>query len=278
LPWLLLCGALAGFARGATPPQAATNGIEFNKQIRPLLTDNCYLCHGPDKGTRKAGLRLDDREAALAGVKGRPAIVPGNSAASELFKRVSSKDPEYRMPKRGSGRSLTPQQITLLKQWIDQGAVYEPHWAYVAPQKKTPPAVKNAAWPRNPLDTFVLAELEKEGLQPSPEAEQRTLIRRLSFDLLGLPPSPAEVDAFVADASPDAYERLVDRLLASPHYGERMAVYWLDLVRFADTVGYHGDQNMDVWPYRDYVIRFIVQRNHSAESRLRLQPVEHGHP
>jgi len=250
-----VCGRLEGAPVLATRPEAVTNRIEFNKQIRPILADNCYLCHGPDKGTRKAGLRLDDRAAALAGVKGRPAIVPGNSSASELAKRVGSSDPEYRMPRRESGRSLTAKQIALLKQWIDQGAKYEPHWAYAAPQRKAVPAVKDTAWPRNPVDAFILAELEKEQLQPSPEADRRTLIRRLSFDLAGLPPSPEEVDAFVSDSSPGAYDRLVDRLLASPHYGERMAVYWLDLVRFADTVGYHGDQNIDVWPYRDYVIR-----------------------
>jgi hypothetical protein len=257
LRWVLalVCAATAGATPQPSQPAPATNHISFNKQVRPILTDNCYLCHGPDKGTRKAGLRLDDRDAALAGVKGRRAIVPGNSAASELFKRISSHDPNYRMPQRESGRSLTPKQIALLKEWIDQGALYEPHWAYVAPQKKTPPPVKQTAWVRNPVDAFILSELEKEGLAPSPEADRRTLIRRLNFDLTGLPPSPAEVDAFLADTAPDAYEHLVDRLLASPHYGERMAVYWLDLVRFADTVGYHGDQNVDVWPFRDYVIR-----------------------
>jgi len=249
---LLLGSGAAGGQPASNPPLPA---IEFNSQIRPILADNCYLCHGPDQGTRKAGLRLDERDAALEGVKGRPAIVPGQSAASELAKRISSQDPDFRMPKPESGRSLTPQQVALLRQWIDQGAKYETHWAYVPPRKKALPSVRDTAWPRNPLDLFILAELEKLRLKPSPQADARTLIRRLSFDLLGLPPSVEEVDAFVADTSPQAYERLVERLLASPHYGERMAVSWLDLVRFADTAGYHGDQDVDVWPYRDYVVR-----------------------
>ena len=248
---VLRCGAAV---EGAAPGPALP-AVEFNAQIRPILADNCYLCHGPDRGTRKAGLRLDDREAALAGVKGRPAIVPGRSAASELVKRITSQDPDYRMPKPESGRSLTPQQVELLRRWIDQGAKYETHWAYTPPRKKPLPSVRDAAWPRNPVDYFILAELEKAGVKPAPQADARTLIRRLSFDLLGLPPTVEEVDAFVADGSPQAYERLVERLLASPHYGERMALSWLDLVRFADTVGYHGDQDIDVWPYRDYVIR-----------------------
>ena len=241
-------------AAPAAPPPLPSH-IDFNKHIRPILAENCLLCHGPDKGTRKAGLRLDDRDAALKGVKGRPSIVPGNSAASELVKRVTSHDPDYAMPARDSGRTLTPRQIALFQQWVDEGAKYEPHWSYVTPKKQTPPTVRNTAWVGNPVDQFILAELENEELEPSPEADRRTLIRRLSFDLLGLPPSAKEVEAFVADPSPRAYEQLVDRLLTSPHYGERMAQYWLDLVRFADTVGYHGDQNVDVWPYRDYVIR-----------------------
>lgn len=253
---LILLGVTLGFssAQAVDPPLSAQK-IEFNKHIRPILADHCYLCHGPDKGTRQAGLRLDHREGAVQSGAGQPAIVPGNSAASELVKRITSPDPDYRMPKPEMGRALNSQEIDLLKQWIDQGAEYEPHWAYVAPRKKAMPAVRNAAWARNPVDVLILAELEKNGLSPSPEADRRTLIRRLSYDLLGLPPSPETVDAFLKDSSPQAYERLVDRLLASPHYGERMAVYWLDLVRYADTVGYHGDQNIDVWPYRDYVIR-----------------------
>lgn len=233
---------------------AAPTPIRFNRQIRPILADHCYLCHGPDKGTRKAGLRLDDSASALQGVKGRPAIVPGNSAASELIQRVLSSEPQTRMPQGEAAKPLTPAQLALLQQWVDEGAQYEPHWAYVAPGKPTPPATKDTAWPRNPVDAFLLADLEKQGLHPSPEADRRTLLRRLSFDLTGLPPTPEDVAAFTADTSPQAYEHLVDKLLASPHYGERLALYWLDLVRFADTCGYHGDQNIDVWPYRDYVI------------------------
>ena len=250
---------------GVTVSPAASAPVSFNQEIRPILADECYACHGPDKGTRKAGLRLDDRDAALKGVKGRPAIVPGNSAASELYKRIISTDPSYRMPAKETGHVLSPQQIALFKAWIDQGAKYEKHWAYVAPVKREPPPVKDRAWVRNPIDSFLLADWEKQGLQPSPEADRRTLLRRLSFDLIGLPPTPEEVAAFEADKAPGAYERQVDRLLASPHYGERMALYWLDLVRFADTVGYHGDQNIDVWPYRDYVIRSFNQNKSFAQ-------------
>ena len=211
--------------------------ISFNRDIRPIFSDTCYRCHGPDKGTRKAGLRLDQRDAALAGVGGRPAIVPGNSAASEAYKRLVTSNPELRMPHRDLGKELTEKQIALIKKWIDAGAVYEPHWAYIPPQKKTPP------YPGHPVDAFVRADLEKAGMTASSEADRRTLIRRLSLDLVGLPPTPAEVETFVADKSPRAYEKLVDRLLASPHYGERMAVPWLDAVRFADTVGFHGDRD-----------------------------------
>jgi Protein of unknown function (DUF1553)/Protein of unknown function (DUF1549)/Planctomycete cytochrome C len=247
---------LAASSGRAAPPLPEKVG--FNKHIRPIFADNCFLCHGHDKGTRKAGLRLDERGFALRGVNGRAAIIPGNAAASELFKRITSTDPSRAMP--ALGDRLSPWQIALIKKWINDGANYEPHWSYLTPQKKSPPSIHHPPSAiRNPIDAFILAELDKEDLSPSAEADRRTLIRRLSFDLTGLPPTPEEVDTFENDRSPAAYEELVERLLASKHYGERMAVQWLDLVRYADTVGYHGDQDTHVSPYRDYVITAFNQ-------------------
>jgi hypothetical protein len=241
---------VALLALAAVPWARAGDEIRFNRDVRPILSDNCFLCHGPDKNKRKAKLRLDDREIALA----KKAIVPGDIRASELVRRIFTTDPDDQMPPPDSGKKITPAQRQTLKKWIAAGAVYEPHWAYVVPSRPPLPDVKDRAWVRNPIDAFILSALEAKGIKPSPEADRRTLLRRLSLDLIGLPPTPAEVEAFVNDKSPDAYEKQADRLLASLHFGERMAVGWLDLARFADTVGYHGDQNQHVFPYRDYVI------------------------
>ncbi len=231
---------------------AAKDGekVSFNRDIRPILSENCFFCHGPDKGHRQAELRLDVREAALE----QEAMVPGKPEESELIARIESDAPDEIMPPRSSTKTLTSAQKSLLKRWIAQGAVYEPHWAYLAPKRPPVPGVKARERVRNPIDAFILAPLEARGIEPSPEADRRTLIRRLGLDLIGLPPSPEEVDRFVADTDEGAYERLVDHLLESPRYGERMAIPWLDLVRFTDTVGYHGDQNQRIFPYRDYVI------------------------
>jgi hypothetical protein len=234
---------IAGPGRTAPP-------VEFNRDIRPILSENCFYCHGPDKNQRKAKLRLDDRAIALA----KGAIVPGKPDESELVSRIFSTVADEQMPPPETHKKLTPAQKATLKRWIAEGAEYQPHWAYITPKRPPLPAVKDAGWVRDPIDAFILAGLEEKKVKPSPEADRRTLLRRLSFDLTGLPPTPEEVRAFVADRDPNAYEKQVDRLLASPHYGERMAVAWLDLVRFADTVGYHGDQNQHVFPYRDYVI------------------------
>jgi hypothetical protein len=228
----------------------AADPVEFNRDIRPILSENCYLCHGPDKNHRKAGLRLDVREAALA----KEAFVPGQTDDSELVSRVLSKDPDEVMPPPESTKVLTPSQKDLLKRWVAEGAKYQAHWAYEPIRRPAVPSVRDSSWVKNPIDAFILAPLEARGIKPSAEADRRTLIRRLSLDLIGLPPTVEEVRAFEADTAPDAYEKVVNRLLASPHYGERMAVPWLDLARFADTVGYHGDQNQHVFPYRDYVI------------------------
>ena len=232
---------------------APAKTLEFNRHIRPILSNNCFQCHGFDKNARKADLRLDVRESAVA-VRGKhAAIVAGDGAASELVKRITTDDPIDKMPPADSEHELTPEEVERLTTWINEGAEYEPHWSYIAVKCPEPPAV-GEDWASNPIDRFALARMQANGLQPSPEADRATLIRRVSFDLTGLPPTPGEVDAFVNDADPNAYEKLVDRLLASPHYGERMAMRWLDLVRYADTNGYHGDEHRNVWPYRDYVI------------------------
>jgi hypothetical protein len=234
----------------ATGSARSAGTVEFNRDIRPILSENCYFCHGPDKKHRDSGLRLDIRDEAVA----KEAIVPGKPEESELIERINSDDEFERMPPKKSTKRLTTAQKELLQRWIAEGAEYQPHWAYVVPERPAVPAVKARDRVRNPVDAFVLKTLEAKKLAPAPEADRRTLVRRLSLDLTGLPPTPLEVAAFLDDTDPRAYERLVDRLLDSPHYGERMAVPWLDLVRFTDTVGYHGDQNQRIFPYRDYVI------------------------
>jgi mono/diheme cytochrome c family protein len=241
--WAIALGlALGGIAFADERPAAP---VAFNRDIRPLLSDNCFHCHGPDASHRQADLRLDDREAAVAA----GAIVPGKAASSPLIERVRATAPELVMPPPEAHKTLTPAQQALLARWIDEGAAYQKHWAYEPPVK---PAVPPGA---HAIDHVVRQRLTTLGLQPSAEADRRTLIRRLAFDLTGLPPTPEEVDAFVGDPAPDAYGRLVERMLASPHYGERMAIGWLDVVRFADSIGYHSDTPRNVWPYRDYVIR-----------------------
>jgi cytochrome c553 len=246
--WLVATLLLsASIVNAASSPKK----ISYNRDIRPLLANSCYTCHGPERGQRKAGLRLDDRTSAV-----HEAIVPGNSAESPLFQRVSANDPDERMPPKASKRPrLPPAAVAIIRQWIDEGARYEPHWAYVRPMRSPPPVGKNAAWANNSIDHFIAAAHEEQGLKPSPDADPRTLARRLRFDLTGLPPSPAEVDAFTADHSSAAYEKLVDRLLDSPQFGERMAVYWLDVARYADSCGYHSDNERTVWLYRDYVVQ-----------------------
>lgn len=237
--------ARVAFADGAAA------GVDFSREIKPILAGRCYACHGPDQGQRKADLRLHVRGDAV-----KKAIVPGNAAASPLFERIASQDPELQMPPPDSKKPpLTAAEIDLVRRWIDEGAAYEAHWSYIKPVRPPEPAAKNAAWARNAIDRFVAAAQEERGLQPAPEADRRTLARRLSFDLLGLPPQPAEVEAFIADTSENAYGELIDGLLASPHYGERMAMFWLDLVRYGDTGGYHSDNHRDVYLYRDYVIQ-----------------------
>jgi len=229
--------------------------VEFNRDIRPLLSENCYKCHGPDAKAREAKLRFDTKEGLFAPLdEGKLTVVPGNIAKSELWKRVTTTERDDKMPPAKSGKKLTPREIALLRKWIEQGAVWQGHWAFIPVVKPDVPGVNTPAWVRNPIDAFILAGLEKAGLSPSAGADPGTLIRRLSFDLTGLPPSMDEVDAFVKNPAAE-YEKAVDRLIASPHYGERMALFWLDLVRFADSRGYHSDNPRNVGPYRDYVIQ-----------------------
>ncbi len=235
---------------------SAFAAVDFNREIRPILSDNCFKCHGPDDAHRMANLRLDLRDGgAFAQRSHGPGIVPGDSAKSILYQRVSNPDKNRRMPPPNAELNLTPAQVQLIKQWIDEGAKWETHWAFTAPVRPAVPQVRDAAWPKNPIDNFILAKLESENLKPSPEADRITLLRRVSFDLTGLPPTPEEVAAFLADKSGDAYEKQVDRLLHSPHYGERMAMQWLDLARYADSHGYHIDSHRDMWPWRDWLIR-----------------------
>src|SRR5579862_326835 len=243
--------AFALIAATAVGPTAfAQTKVEYNRDIRPILMENCFACHGPDSAARKAQLRLDKREAALKA----EVFVPGKPQESELIRRIMAENVKERMPPANAHKTLTAAQKDLLRQWIAQGAEYQPHWSYLKPERPALPPVKNAAWVRNPLDRFVLAKLEAAGLQPAAEADRRTLARRLSLDLTGLPPVPADVEAFVKDTAADAYEKFVDQLLASPHWGEHRARYWLDAARYADTHGLHFDNYREMWPYRDWVI------------------------
>lgn len=230
--------------------------VEFNRDIRPILSDNCFFCHGPDKNKRQADLRLDTEAGLLGAAGGAGAVVPGKPDESPLLQRILTADPETHMPPPSTGKSLTADQIQLLRRWIEQGGRYEGHWAFLPLNPGTPAGTDHSpAAVAAKIDQYIDSSLQAAGLQAVESADRITLIRRLSFDLLGLPPTPEETAAFVADQSPDAVQKLVDRLLESPHFGERMAVWWLDLVRYADSVGYHGDQEVSVSPFRQYVIQ-----------------------
>jgi hypothetical protein len=238
------------------PTEVATRAaaVEFNRDIRPVLSDKCFTCHGPDKARRLTKLRFDVEAEAKQDLGGRFAIVPGDSAKSEMIRRITAADPARRMPPAASGRTLTSREIELIQKWIEQGAQWENHWSFIPPQRRPFPSVKNRSWARNAIDAFVLGRLEQEGLSPAADADRATLIRRVTLDLTGLPPTPAEVDAFLSDQSVNAYEKVVDRLLKSPRYGERMAARWLDGARYADTNGYQTDAERYMWRWRDWVI------------------------
>ena len=251
-------------------PPAVDWKVDYASDVAPILERSCYRCHGPQK--HQAGLALHQRDKAMTGGDSGPIILPGESAESLLIEVTARVDPDYAMPPEGLGDPLTADEVGILRAWIDQGAewpvdastastessgIKSDHWSFQPPKPPVPPAVENEAWVRNPIDRFVLARLEKEGLEPSPEADRRTLIRRLSLDLIGLPPTLEEIDAFLADDQPDAYDRLVDRLLASPSHGEAWGRHWLDRARYADTNGYEKDRERSIWPYRDWVIHAI---------------------
>lgn len=238
----------------AVETSAAEATIDYNRDVRPILSENCFSCHGFDEASREADLRLDVLESAIEDRGGYAAIVAGDPSASEAWRRIVSDDESEVMPPVDSHRELTAEQKEILRRWIEQGAVYAKHWAFISPAKAPLPEVSDAAWCRNKIDRFVLARLEAEGLKPSPEASRRMVIRRLFLDLTGLPPSVEQVEAFVADERPDAYERLVDQLLASPHFGERLALEWLDSARYADTNGFSIDGGRHMWLWRDWVI------------------------
>ena len=230
--------------------------VRFNRDVRPILSGKCFACHGPDEGARSSPLRFDSRQGAFVDLaSGGRAIVPGDPASSKLLDRVSSDDPVLRMPPSYKGHAkLSAAEIDTLRRWIEQGAEWEGHWAFIPPVRPEVPAVSPTDWPTNPIDNFVARRLEREGLKPSSEADRATLIRRVSLDLTGLPPTPAEIDAFLADRSSNAYEKVVNRLLQSPRYGERMAYRWLEFARYADTNGYQNDEERYMWRWRDWVI------------------------
>jgi hypothetical protein len=236
---------------------AEKDAVDFSKQVLPIISTKCYHCHGQDEHSRKAKLRLDVREEAIKERKhGVFAIRPNDVSKSELVKRITSTDPDEVMPPPKEANRVTPQEAVVLTKWIQQGAPYQKHWAFVAPTKPVVPAVKNKKWAHNEIDRFILARLEKEGLKPSGPAEKSILLRRVSLDLIGLPPTAQEMDAFLKDKSPNAFEKVVDRLLASPRYGERWARMWLDIARYADSAGYGSDPlRLNIWPYRDWVIK-----------------------
>jgi len=253
----IIFGACAVIGLALAPLSVAASAEQqllFNRDIRPILADTCFKCHGFDAKTRKANLRLDLPAEAFKLRKHGTPIVPGHADASEAYRRLTSTDPDVAMPPPDSHLKLTAPQIQIIRRWIDEGARYQVHWAFIAPVDPPPPQVSDSRWPRNPIDNFVLARLEQEGLQPSSEADRRTLIRRVSLDLTGLPPTPTEIDNFLDDHSATAYETVVDRLLASPRYGERMAVEWLDAARYADSNGYQADPTRTMWPWRDWII------------------------
>jgi Protein of unknown function (DUF1553)/Protein of unknown function (DUF1549)/Concanavalin A-like lectin/glucanases superfamily/Planctomycete cytochrome C len=252
LSLVIAIGSAAVGADAAGERSAST--VEFNRDIKPLLSDRCFPCHGPDAAKRKAGLRLDQEDSAKASRDGRIAIFPGQHDQSELWHRITSNDPEHRMPPVKSGKSLSAAEIDQIGRWIAQGAVWQPHWAFIPPRRPALPQVERAEWTRNPIDVFVLSRLEAEGLAPAAPAARGILLRRVTLDLTGLPPTLSDIKAFENDPAPDAYERVVARLLASPRFGERMATRWLNAARYADTNGYQTDGPRIMYRWRDWVI------------------------
>ena len=247
----VLAGGLAlGQARADAP-----GAVRFGVHVRPILSHNCMQCHGPDENHRKAKLRLDVESGLFGGSGDERIVVPGKPAESLLYQKITAHDPDDRMPPEESKKKLSADEIATIKRWIEQGAEWEGHWAFVAPKRPGLPKVQRRAWPRSPIDFFTLARMEANGLEPSREADRRTLIRRVCLDLTGLPPSPSAVERFVNDTDPGAYEKLIDSLLASERYGERMTLAWMDAARYGDSSVFHDDGVRFMWPWRDWVIR-----------------------
>ncbi|MGI9456886.1 MAG: PSD1 and planctomycete cytochrome C domain-containing protein, partial [Aeoliella sp.] len=251
---LLLAPFAVYLSTGVGGSALSSDVVSFRRDVLPILSNTCFQCHGPDEANRQADLRLDTQSGATDDRGDGAAIVPGDPEASQLVARITSQDADVRMPPADSLVQLKPHEIATLRQWVLEGAQYEAHWSFIAPRRTDSPPVKLQDWVRNPIDAFVLARLESEGLTPSPEADRTTLIRRISLDLTGLPPTSAEIEAFVQDGSLNSYEKVVERLLSSPHYGERMAWDWLDAARYADSNGYQGDNERTMWPWRDWVV------------------------
>ena len=287
-------GRLSGASDRDKPGRAAgaeNRAVSFLKEVRPILAEHCFQCHGPDEATRKGKLRLDLKDNAFAGREGKHVIAPGDLEGSLAWERITTDDDDERMPPEGKAEPLTKKQIATLKTWIEQGARWEDHWSFLPPKKPALPKVSDKAWVRDPLDAFVLARLDREHLKPEAEATREAWLRRASFDLTGLPPTPAEIDEFLADKRTDAYETQADRLLKSKRYGERQAQEWLDLARYADTSGYQNDMPREIWKWREWVINafnanmpfdqftieqlagdLLPQRDARAEGRHRFQP------
>ena len=266
LRWISFCLSVMVLSLSGLSSSAADRPLNFARDIRPILSHNCFKCHGPDEKERKAGLRLDIAEGGTAKLaSGTTAVVAGKIDESELIARVLSQDPNEQMPPPASGKKVTPAQIELLKRWIAEGGTWSKHWAFIPATVPAPPVVKNEAWIKNEIDRFVLSRLDAEGLIPTKPADKITLIRRVTFDLTGLPPTPAEVDAFLADQDPNAYSKVVDRLLQSARYGEHMTRVWLDAARYGDTHGLHFDNERSLWPYRDWVIKAFNSNKHFDE-------------
>jgi hypothetical protein len=250
LPVQFFVISLLSLALSANVPEV----VKFNRDVQPILSSKCYQCHGPSEKSRKAKLRFDKQESPFAERDGVRAIVAGDLKASELWHRVNDSDADEVMPPPESKKELSTDEIAILKKWIEQGAKWEGHWSFVSLEKSGLPAVTNDSWSSNPIDRFILAKLEAKGMHPSPEPDRRTLIRRLSFDLTGLPPTLEEVQAYLDDKSEKAYEKLVDRLLASEEYAERMTLVWMDAARYGDTSVFHDDGPRSMWPWRDWVL------------------------
>lgn len=253
--WLPLCAVVAGLMVCAVGLSAEEPAVDFARDVQPILAQHCYACHGPDAATRQADLRLDQREGAFGETaSGTVPVSPGEVSHSELYRRLVSSDPDVRMPPPDAEHQPSLSQIATLRRWIEAGAPWEELWSLQPVRKPALPPVEDTAWPRNGVDYFVLARLEAEGMRPSPPATKYDWLRRVTFDLTGLPPTPQEITAFVKDSASDADAKVVERLLASPAYGENAAREWLDLARYADTHGYNIDSHRDMWRYREWVI------------------------